>query len=170
MRLSRSFMLPMLLLAVPCLSQVKESLLIGPGDLVHIQVFETSELAQATRVSDAGDLLLTLGGTVKLAGTTPEQASHIVEDRLRRRNYIKDPHVLVSVEEFATQKVSVFGEVRSPGVFSISTARSVTSLLAMAGGFTELADRHIVIERHNSAEKNSLLCLQRSSGSHQPAA
>jgi polysaccharide export outer membrane protein len=59
------------------------------------------------------------------------------------------------VQEYATQKVSVFGEVRSPGVFSITTARPVVSVLAMAGGLTDLADRHIIVERHGSSEKIS---------------
>ena len=153
MQLSRRFLLAVLAFTFPCLSQVKESLLIGPGDIVHIQVFETSELEQATRVSDSGQLELKLGGDVKLAGTTAQEAGHIIEARLRQLGYIKDPHVLVSVQEYATQKVSVYGEVKNPGVFSISTARPIVSVLAMAGGLTDLADRHIIVERHGTSEK-----------------
>jgi polysaccharide export outer membrane protein len=42
----------------------KESLLIGPGDLVHVQVFDTPELEQHGRVTDRGDLPLVMGGSV----------------------------------------------------------------------------------------------------------
>jgi polysaccharide biosynthesis/export protein len=157
MHFCRSILLAALSLAVPCSAQVfaqaKESILIGPGDIVNVQVFETDELRQTTRVGDDGQLQLKMGGDVKLAGKSLEEAAHLIEARLRERDYLKEPHVLVSVQEFATQKVSVFGEVHTPGVFSITTVRSITSVLAMAGGFNDLADRHVFVERSGTHER-----------------
>ncbi len=53
----------------------KESLLIGPGDLVHIHVFDTPEMEQSVRVTDAGTIPLAFLGSVKLAGQTPAAAA-----------------------------------------------------------------------------------------------
>ncbi len=52
-----------------------ESLLIGPGDQLHVQVFETPELAQRPRVTDAGDIPMLLLGNIHLVGMTPAEAA-----------------------------------------------------------------------------------------------
>ncbi len=36
----------------------RESLLIGPGNLAHVQVFDTPDLDETARVNDAGELPL----------------------------------------------------------------------------------------------------------------
>ena len=47
---------------------------IGPGDLLHLAVFDVPELAQEVRVSDTGDATLTLLGSLHLEGLTTEEA------------------------------------------------------------------------------------------------
>ena len=53
----------------------QESLVIGPGDVVHVQVFDTPELDENARVTDSGELPLVLGGKIKLASLTPSRSS-----------------------------------------------------------------------------------------------
>ncbi len=136
-------------------AQAPESLLIGPGDMLHVQVFDTAELEQHARVTDAGELPLLLGESVKVSALTPAEAARAIEKVLLEGHYLLRPKVLVAVEEYATQKVSVLGEVKTPGAYSIDTPRSVLDVLTLAGGLTELADRKILIERRNSQEKIS---------------
>ncbi len=144
-----------LLLLAPAGSpaQAPESLLIGPGDMLHIQIFDTPELEQHARVTDAGELPLLLGGSVKASALTPAQAARAIEKVLLDGHYLLRPKVLVAIEEYATQKVSVLGEVKTPGAYAIDTPRSVLDVLTLAGGLTELADRKILIERRSSQEK-----------------
>jgi polysaccharide export outer membrane protein len=59
----------------------------------------------------------------------------------------------VFVEEFATQRVSVLGQVAKPGTYAITAPRTLLDLLAMAGGLTQLADRHIMVERSPGAKQ-----------------
>ena len=125
----------------------KESLLIGPGDQLHIQVAETPEMEQHPRVTDAGEVPVEGAGNVKVAGLTPAAAAIAIQDQLIARNYMRHPVVLVAVEQFATQAVSVLGEVRAPGAYPIGTPRSILDVLALAGGLTPVADRNIIIER-----------------------
>jgi len=52
------------------------------------------------------------------------------------------------VEHYATQNVTVFGQVVRPAAYEISTPRTLMDVLALAGGFTETADHHVTIEHH----------------------
>lgn len=128
----------------------KESLLIGPGDLVHVEVFDTPELSSTARVDDKGNMPLLLGGVVHIAGLTPEQASTEVAHNLVHRRLMNAPQVLVSIQKFATQNVTVFGQVTRPASYEIDTPRPLMDVLAQAGGFTDLADHHVSIRRANS--------------------
>lgn len=133
--------------------QQKESLLIGPGDALNVQVFDTPELTQTLRVTDSGEVSLMVGGDVKVGGLTPGQAAGAIKARLQDGHYMRNPQVLVTVSEYATEKVSILGEVKMPGSFPLRTSRSVVDVLSLAGGLTELADRKILIQRNGSSEK-----------------
>jgi polysaccharide biosynthesis/export protein len=128
----------------------KESLLIGPGDEVEVEVFDTPDLTQNSRVTDAGELSLMLGGKVRLASLTTSEAARTIEQALIQAHVMYYPRVMVTVTQYATQSVTVFGQVVRPGTYSIDTPRSVVDVLGLAGGLTDLADRHVTIERHTS--------------------
>jgi polysaccharide export outer membrane protein len=125
-----------------------ESLLIGPGDKLHVVVFNTPDLEQRARVSDSGDVPLMLVGNVHVAGLTPAGAANVIEEKMMSGHFMKHPQVTVNVDDYATQSVSVVGQVKTPGTFPITAPRTAIDLIAMAGGLTDIADRTITIERH----------------------
>ena len=100
-----------------------------------------------------GDLPLVIGGNVHVAGVTPAQAAHTVEEALQEGQFLLHPKVAITVEEYATQKVSVVGEVEAPGAYAINTPRSVLDVLTLAGGLTDIADRKVLIERRGTKER-----------------
>ncbi|HEX4039274.1 MAG TPA: polysaccharide biosynthesis/export family protein [Acidobacteriaceae bacterium] len=124
-----------------------ESLLIGPGDLLHVTVLREPELDQHARVLDSGAVALALIGQITLRGLTPSQAADRIADGYRNGKYLLHPEVSVLVEQYATQSVSVLGEVGHPGTVQLTAPRSLIDVLSQAGGLTEYADRHITIER-----------------------
>jgi polysaccharide export outer membrane protein len=130
-----------------------ESLLIGAGDLLHLQVYDTPEMEQRARVTDAGTIPFSFLGSVTVSGLTPEQAAGQIEHRLVAAGVMLHPQVTVRVEAYATQNASVMGQVQKPGVYEIDTGRKVVEVLAMAGGLTDMADRHITIERFGGAKQ-----------------
>ena len=130
-----------------------ESLLIGPGDLLHIQVYDTPEMEQRVRVTDAGTIPFAFLGHVVVAGLTPEQAAGQIDRKLVAAGVMLHPQVAVRDEAFATQNVSVMGEVVKPRVYEVDTARKVVDVLALAGGLTYIADRHITIQRAGGAKE-----------------
>jgi len=131
----------------------KESLLIGPGDALHIQVYDTPEMEQKAKVTDSGDVPLSFLGNVKVANMTPGQAGAEIERRLIAANIMLHPQVTVRVDAYATQNASVMGQVVKPGPYEIDTRRKVIDVLALAGGLTDAADRHITIERFGDPNK-----------------
>jgi polysaccharide export outer membrane protein len=157
-------------LSLAALAQSGESLRIGPGDQIHVTVVDSPELDQHPRVTDAGEVPLIGVGAVKIAGLTPAEAAAAVHDKLIAAHYLNHPEVTVTVEQYATQTVSVLGQVRASGAYPIGTARPVVDVLALAGGLNEVADRNIVIERrgdpdhplHYNLANDGVLALQTS--------
>ena len=134
-------------------AQATESILIGPGDMLHISVFDTPELEQHARVTDDGNVPLVFLGNVHVAGLTPEGAARLIEGDLIQKQYMKHPQVSVNIESFSTQGVLVAGQVAHPGSYQIETSRTVLDVLTLAGGLNDVADRHVTIERHGTGER-----------------
>jgi polysaccharide export outer membrane protein len=152
--LQRICTLLLLLFGLATSSQAQnESLLIGPGDLLHLQVYDTPEMEQRARVTDAGNIPFSFVGNVRVASLTPEQAAKQIEGRLIAAGVMLHPQVTVRVEAYATQNVSVMGEVQKPGPYEIDTPHKVVEVLALAGGLTSIADRHITIERYGTSKQ-----------------
>jgi polysaccharide export outer membrane protein len=136
-----------LAVASTALGQQQDNLLIGPGDLLHIVVFDSPELEQHARVTDSGFVPLLVGGSIKAASLSPEQAARAIEKTLLDKHLMLHPQVSVTVEQYATQNVSVIGDVRLPGAYPIITGHTVEEVLALAGGLMPDADRTVSIER-----------------------
>jgi len=127
-----------------------ESLLIGPGDMLHVQVYDTPQFEQHPRVSDSGDVPLLFLGDVRVVGETPAQAADTISARLVSSALMLHPQVSVLIEQFATQDVSILGQVDKPGAYPIGTPRSIFAVLSMAGGLDATADRHVIVRRRGS--------------------
>jgi len=138
-------------LAITCLAQ--ESLLIGPGDLIQVNVMDTPEMEQQVRVTDDGSAQLAYIGSIHVAGRTPAAAAAAIQAALIEKKVMRQPEVTVKLQELATQDVSVLGQVHSPGTYSITTPQTILKILSQAGGLTEGADRHVTIKRHTSGEQ-----------------
>jgi len=113
--------------------------LIGPRDLLQINVFGVEELSAKARVNRAGFITLPLLGAVKVAGQNITEVEHLIAEHLAR-DYLQDPHVAVFVEEYASQKITIEGFVKSPGVFDMQGRTTLLQAIAMAGGMVEIAD------------------------------
>jgi polysaccharide export outer membrane protein len=146
-------MLIVMMLGVQPAAAQKESLLIGPGDLIQVDVLDTPEMEQQVRVTDEGNAPLAYVGNVKVGGMTPGAAAAAIQLLLISKNVMKHPQVTVRVQEYATQDVSVLGQVHTPGAYPLTTPQPVLRVLSLAGGVTNLADRQVTIKRHGSPKQ-----------------
>ena len=135
-----------------CAAQ-NESLLIGPGDMVQVDVLDTPEMSQQVRVTDGGNIPLAYVGTIHVAGDTPGAAAARIQEALKQGGIMRHPEVTVRVQEYATQDVAVLGQVHSPGSYPIATPQTILKVLSLAGGVLDTADRHIVVKRWATQEK-----------------
>jgi polysaccharide export outer membrane protein len=113
---------------------------------LHIAIYDEPGMEQRARVNDAGEVALSMIGMVKVAGETPFGAARMIEAKYKG-SYLRNPQVSVLVEEYATQTVSVLGQVNRPGAVQMVTTRPILDVIAMAGGLTPTADRHVTVQR-----------------------
>ena len=132
---------------------------IGVGDLLKISVFGAPESDQEVRVNSDGNVVLNFVGPVHIAGLTNEQAQTLVAGRLKEGSFYNEPQVTVFTKEYATQGVSVLGEVNKPGVYPVLGARRLFDVLSLAGGTTQKAGKSISITRRNQPEQAIMVNL-----------
>jgi polysaccharide biosynthesis/export protein len=140
--------------------QIPVSLKIAPGDLLHITVFDVPEMTQEVRVGANGKAQLALIGDIALAGMTGQEAAETIARELRNKKLLLSPQVNVLVKEFASQGVSVTGEVQHPGIYQVLGSRTLLDLISMAGGLTNVADTRITVQRRGAAEEKITVKLK----------
>ena len=123
------------------------------GDLLSLSVYGVPELAQDIRVGNAGDVYLPLIGYVQLAGLTLDQAQTVIENRLREGEFVKNPHVTLSLKDYVNQSAIVTGEVNRPGIYPILGSRRMLEVLAAAGGLTTRAGKTVTITHRDHPEE-----------------
>lgn len=107
---------------------------IGPLDKLSIVVFQVKDLTlEGVQVDGSGQMSLPLIGSVLAAGKTTQELSVEIADRLRGR-FLQDPQVSIWVQEAVSQKVTVDGAVREPGVYTMSGPTTLLQAVAMAKG------------------------------------
>ncbi len=110
------------------------------GDVLDINVFKVPDLsAKDLRVESSGRISLPLVGSVPVAGLTIKQAEQKITQRLTQ--FMQSPQVSISRTNTAIEKrVTVEGEVRTPGVFPIKGNLSFLQAIALAQGLSNAGD------------------------------
>jgi polysaccharide biosynthesis/export protein len=113
-----------------------------PMDLVKVEVFQEPDLERQVRLAQDSAITLPLISRVELRGRTVQQAEEIIR-HLYDKDYLVNPQINLTVLEYAKRDVKVLGQVGKPGAVEIPTDRPLKLLdvIALAGGFTRLADR-----------------------------
>jgi polysaccharide biosynthesis/export protein len=128
------------------------SVRLGPGDLVEVNVYNVPELASKVRVSNSGDVYLPLIDYVHVDGLTLEEAQTLIQKRLEDGGFVRSPHVTIFVDEANSQSVTVIGEVGKPGIYPDAADRKLYEVISQAGGFTATASRKIAVIRKNQTD------------------
>lgn len=124
-------------------------LLIGPGDLLEISLYGAPDFKTDVRVSSDGDVSLPMLGSVTVAKLSAEDASRLIESKLTAKRLFNNPHVTVFEKEYATQGISVLGEVQRPGIYPMLGARRLYDAISAAGGTTPKAGSYVLITHRN---------------------
>lgn len=122
-----------------------------PGTLLSMNVYGIDELsALPLRVDGEGDVSVPMLGPVHVGGLTVAEAQKALAKALVSGEILVDPIVRLSVSQYAAGYVSVLGEVQSPGRFQVIAPRSLSDVLALAGGETLAAGGDIELQHTNA--------------------
>ena len=149
--------------APPALAQRADRLkdyVIGPEDVLQIQVWDHSDLERSVFVSREGFFSYPLIGQVQAGGLTVAQLEKEIAGRLGK-GYLVSPQVTVTVKEYRSQKVFVLGEVVNPAKYALTGQTTLLDVLAQAGGPTPEAGAEVIVIRPvDGRRKNRPTSLQ----------
>jgi polysaccharide export outer membrane protein len=107
------------------------------------------------RVSQDGVISLPLLGDIPVQGLT----ASALEEQLRKRydKYVRNPQVGVQITDYRSQRISVIGAVRNPGIFQLTGPKTLVDILAQAGGVADRAGRQVHIYRQGPEGRQSFV-------------
>jgi len=123
-----------------------EDYLLGPGDVIHVNVFKNPDLSLDARVSEAGTISFPLIGSVPVAGLTLPQAEHKIAELLKNGGFVLNPQVNILLTTAVGNQVAVLGQVNKPGRYPLAAAGGrLSGMLAEAGGISETGSDTVVV-------------------------
>ena len=127
---------------------------IGPRDVLEVTVFKVQDLSKVVQVSEAGTINYPLVGEMEAGGKT---AREIEQDltKLLGAKYLQNPQISVFVKEYNSQRITVEGAVKKPGVYPIVGGMSLLQAVATAGGFDSNAEEMVLLIRQNNGKSSA---------------
>jgi polysaccharide export outer membrane protein len=120
--------------------------LIGPEDVLRIEVFRDADMTRTVSVRPDGKITLPLINDLQAEGLTPERLAAQVKEALAQ--FENSPQVTISVLAVNSKSFTVTGRVNRVGRFPLVTPVRVFDAIGLAGGFQDFADeKHVVIVR-----------------------
>lgn len=117
---------------------------IGPGDVLQVDVFGFGDLKSDTEVSPQGTVALPLVGELEVGGRDIAATRKRIAGAYAR--YIRAPKVDVALKTAQANRVSVIGEVNRPGMYPLRrSGQLLTELLSEAGGKNQNASNRIIL-------------------------
>ncbi len=109
---------------------------LGPGDVVNVDVWGASQESVSETISPDGTITIEGIGVIQLGGLSVNQAKNRLKNVLGPR--YQGSKIELTVGQTRTITVSVMGEVKMPGTFTMSAFATVYNALYMAGGPNEI--------------------------------
>jgi len=124
---------------------------IGKGDVLEINVWKEEDLTRVVKVRTDGRISLPLLDDVMAEGLTPIELKKKIEKKLSQ--FITSPFVTVMVNE-ENNKFYMVGEVNKVGEYDLTKDLTILQAIAIAGGFTEWANKdNIILLRYKNGKE-----------------
>lgn len=162
-RISKLFCIATAWLAACLIAPAEETrdstYVLRPNDIIRLDVYEEADLSGAVRILKTGQASFPLIGSLEISGLSVTAASAKIRN-LYAKDYLVDPKLTLTVQEYATDFISVIGAVRNAGQIAIpvSGQLDLAAAMATAGGISETADANsILLVRASGANSNFTL-------------
>jgi len=120
--------------------------LIGPEDVLKIQVWDNTDLDRTVQISREGTFSFPLIGSVKTDGLSVAQLEKELSNRLTD-GYLINPQITIAVDKYNSKKVFVLGEVHKPGTYPLTGRTDLLDIISQSGGPTSEAGFELTIIR-----------------------
>ena len=126
---------------------------LGPGDAVNIDIWGASQESITETISPDGTITIEAIGVVQLGGLSVSQAKARLRHVLGPR--FQGSKIELTLGQTRTITVSVMGEVKVPGTYTMSAFATVYNALYMAGGPNEIGTlRNVKVYRQGRLLSN----------------
>jgi polysaccharide export outer membrane protein len=140
---SRFILVLAMAISLPAFAAGEEdtSYVLRPNDSIRVAVYEEPDLSVQIRILKTGEASFPLIGSVNVSGLSVSAAAAKIRD-LYAQDYLVDPKVTLTVDEYATEFISIIGAVKSPGQIQIPVSGQLDLAAAMttAGGLADDAN------------------------------
>jgi len=119
---------------------------LGPGDKLHVTVFNETDLSGDFAIDGQGFVRLPLVGPVQAAGLTSFSLEARIADAFVGGGYLLKPRVAVEITGY--RPFYIIGEVAKPGEYPYINAMSAPNAIALAGGYSDRAVQSEIWVRH----------------------
>lgn len=132
-----------------------KKLIIRPGDILNVSVFDETKISDSYQVSQTG-VNLPLIGVVNVTGQTAQSAEKMIATSLKEKGYFVDPKVTVSFVQ--DHKIYILGEVIESGEFGYRPGMTILDLVAKARGFSYRANQNEfdIIRQNTDGSENHI--------------
>ncbi len=114
---------------------------VGTGDKLSIVVYEHADLSMDVRIGGDGSIKLPFLGRIKVTGLTTGEISKKITKLYVDEEYLVNPQIIVSINEFKSRKASILGQVKKPGRYELDEDTTIMILITMASGYTGKASK-----------------------------
>jgi len=161
----RTWFLVMLLVAMSAIALAADDYRIQRDDVLQITVVEDPNLSRETVVAQDGTINLPVVGTLTVRGMTTGEVAEKIRTALIEAQYLRDPHVSISLKVINRPRVAVLGMVLRPGTYEFKEGETVMHAISMAGSFdpdrARLQDAVLRRKRADGTEETIPLDLEK---------
>lgn len=130
-----------------------QSYVLGPGDEVNVDIWGGSQESITETVSPDGTITIEGIGIIKLGGLSVSQAKTKLKRVIGPR--YQGSNIELTLGQTRTITISVMGEVKVPGTYTMSAFATVYNALYMAGGPNEIGTlRNVKVYRKGKLLSN----------------
>lgn len=117
----------------------KESYIIGPSDILEINVWKEPDLTRQVEVRMDGKITLPMLDDVQAENLTLMELQQKVETAYT--DYVTEPEVTVILLQSNSQRIYMMGKVNSPGEYPLKKSMTFLQAVSIAGGLGRWADK-----------------------------
>ena len=127
--------------------------ILGPGDLLGINIISTKNITLPIRINPVGEIMIPSVGVINVSGISLSDVKTKIKDYVHN-NSIKNAIVNVTLMDVRRFKIQVLGAVHNPGYIHVTPIDKVYDAILQSGGVQKFAHPTIITLHRANKEIN----------------